>query len=247
MKIATLTVFILLLFGCENYDMEQEDLPDFQILTTELIDFMPYIALTNGVDTLYEVISEGEIGITKKGDTLHRLINVSDTIYSELNSIMCCRNKYFFKDKLVVYEENFSDYLSIHKYAYLTSGSLIYRIDTGAFSDTTIFNIIDNQIRWKVDLSDPSTDTTHYYYENGFLVKQLTTDTSMLRNTHTKDFVWNTNNNSIATTIYTSRNIIHITHFDESGIPLESTTINYDSTRSDTVYKTKWTSPSLVR
>jgi hypothetical protein len=251
MKYFSIIILFLSFFGCKNTIKNEIDLPISKILKNELIDFIPYLVAKNNIDTLYQIITEGEVGITSKGDTLSSYINISDTINYTAKTIMCCHDKYLFENDLLIFDKKTSDYTVINTYKYTSDNQTIFKIGQNKFLDTTIFKIAENKIIWELELRNDVKDTTFYFYKDGFLIKKITTDITPhlpYRNTkYISEFRRNPIDNSISKVIYTSVNTIQILNFDKSGIPKESIMINYDSFKSDTICKTRWTSPTLVR
>lgn len=113
MKYLKLIFFLLFFSGCKNENNPKLNLIKkwyFEDKQTQI----PYLMNLSSFDTVYKVITKGGLNFKSIGDTAEILYKEikgdSVFVHHQINSLMCCQNKFIFVDGLKVYTNILTDY-----------------------------------------------------------------------------------------------------------------------------------------
>jgi hypothetical protein len=220
MKYPYLIFFLAVLFiGCKDKKDSQLNLLKkwyFEDRQTQL----PYLMSLSNVDTIYKVISKGGLNDNKVGDTAEILTKSvhedSVIVNQEIKSIMCCKNKFAFVDRLKKYTSILTDseneylnfYSKINSDTIIkTKGYFYYNLDEkkatdSVVTDTSFSEVLlleNNQIVKKYIQFEDSTfiNQTEYYYDfNGSIDSMVSISKSLFEN-HFETSVFDKNNDEL--------------------------------------------------
>ena len=164
--------YLFLLFViCSAYSCQEESSLSLEPLKIEAVDNIPFLMTEKTLDSVFEIVTYGEINNLKKGDTLNYYRTLERNVISQqLRSLRCCSYAYVYNDDgLLVSRTKVSDVSEYYTLNYQRNKNEITVAEKGEFGDNSSIYVLGNErliFRSKAYVSNSYNETTNFKYNS---------------------------------------------------------------------------------